>query len=63
MNTLCHPPYQNELREEVVEKVKWNIKRDSPEDKLRDFLLWMFAVKRDTIHHVRMLLVHSQYLK
>ena len=44
---------QNELREEVIENVKWNVNRDSPEDKLRDFLEWMFAVKRDTIHHVR----------
>ena len=43
---------QYELREEVIEKVKWNVNRDSPEDKLRDFLEWMKAVKRDTIHHV-----------
>lgn len=43
---------QNQLREEVIEKVKWNVNRDSAEDKLRDFLDWMLAVKRDTIHHV-----------
>ena len=43
---------QHELREEVVEKVKWNISRDSPEDKLRDLLEWMKAVKRDTVHSV-----------
>ena len=35
-----------------MEKVKWNISRDSPEDKLRDLLEWMKAVKRDTTHSV-----------
>ena len=45
-------PSQNDLREEVVEKVKWQVNRDSAEDKLRDFLEWMYAVKKDTIHHV-----------
>ena len=48
---------QHELREEVVEKVKWNICRDSAEDKLRDLLEWMKAVKRDTVHSVSKLLV------
>ena len=43
---------QNDLREEVVEKVKWQVNRDSAEDKLRDFLEWMYAVKKDTLHHV-----------
>ena len=43
---------QNELREEVVEKVKWQVNRDSAEDKLRDFLEWMYAVKKDTLHYV-----------
>ena len=43
---------QHELREEVVEKVKWSVNRDSPEDKLRDYLEWMKAVKRDTMYHV-----------
>ncbi len=37
----------------MIENVKWNVNRDSPEDKLRDFLGWMSAVKRDTLHHVR----------
>ena len=36
----------------MIERVKWNVNRDSPEDKLRDFLEWMKAVKRDTIHSV-----------
>ena len=46
---------QSELREEVVEKVKWQINRDSAEDKLRDFLDWMYALKEDTLHHVSLL--------
>ena len=48
---------QNELREEVIEKVKWNVDRDSAESKQRDFLDWMLAVKKDTVHHVSIILV------
>ena len=36
-----------------MEKVKWQVNRDSAEDKLRDFLEWMYALKKDTLHHVR----------
>ena len=54
--------FQHELREEVVEKVKWNISRDSPEDKLRDLLEWMKAVKRDTVHSVSSSLPSSPIL-
>ena len=43
---------QNKVREDLVERVKWNVNRDSPEDKLRDFMDWMKAVKKETIHHV-----------
>ncbi len=50
---------QHELREEVIEKVKWNVNRDSPEDKLRDFLEWMKAVKRDTLHQVHTLTYYT----
>lgn len=53
---------QHELREEVIEKVKWNISRDSPEDKLRDLLEWMKAVKRDTVHSVSSSLPSSPIL-
>ena len=35
-----------------MEKVKWNVNRDSPEDKLRDFMKWMKAVKKETLHQV-----------
>ena len=50
---VCVAHSQNDLREEVVEKVKWQVNRDSAEDKLRDFLKWMYALKKDTLHHVR----------
>ena len=43
---------QNTFREDLVERVKWNVNRDSPEDKLRDYMDWMKAVKKETIHHV-----------
>ena len=36
----------------MIEKVKWNVNRDSAEDKLRDFTEWLYAVKKDTIHNV-----------
>lgn len=43
--------------------MKWNINRDSPEDKLRDFIKWMKAVKRDTIHHVCSSTIVSSYIQ
>ena len=47
--------FQHELREEVIEKIKWNISHDSAEDKLRDLLEWMKAVKEYTIHRVSLI--------
>ena len=47
-------PHQNKFREDLVERVKWNVNRDSPEDKLRDFMDWMKAIKKETLHHVCM---------
>ena len=47
-------PHQNKFREGLVERVKWNVNRDSPEDKLRDFMDWMKAIKKETLHHVCM---------
>ena len=44
---------QHALREEVKERVKWMVNRDSAEDKTRDFLEWTKAVKNDTLHNVR----------
>lgn len=55
METVCThflPPVQDELPEEIIEKVKWSVSRDSAEDKVRDYLAWMKAVKREVIHVV-----------
>ena len=43
---------QHTFSHNLVEKVKWNVNRDSPEDKLRDFMEWMKAVKKETGHQV-----------
>ena len=44
---------QDELPEELIEKVKYKVNRDSPEDKTRDYLDWMNAVKKEMFHIVR----------
>ena len=43
---------QDELREELRSEVKWNVNRESPEEKVRDFVPWMKACKRDIDHQV-----------
>ena len=40
------------FREEVVEKVKWNINRDSMEDKQRALLDLFEPLKKDLQHQV-----------
>ena len=35
-----------------MDKVKWSVRRDTLDGKLRDFLEWMEAVKTTTVHHV-----------
>ena len=47
-----HFPYKAELREEVTELVRWNINRDSMEDKQRALLDLMPALKKDVLHQV-----------
>lgn len=44
--------WQDELPDELVEKVKYQVKRDSAEDKTRDFLKWMKAAKKEMFHLV-----------
>jgi len=39
------------LPEEIIEKVKYRVNRESAEDKTRDFLNWMMSVKKE-IHHL-----------
>ena len=43
---------QNTFSHNLVERVKCNVNRDSPEDKLRDFMEWMKAVKKEMGHQV-----------
>ena len=43
---------QDKLPKEVTEKVKYNVNRESPEDKLRDFLTWMKSAKKEINHLV-----------
>lgn len=43
---------QDELPEEIIEKIKYRVNRDSPEDKTRDFLKWMEAAKSEIFHLV-----------
>lgn len=50
--TYLFPHVQDELPEEIIEKVKWSVNRDSAEEKVRDYLAWMKAVKREVIHVV-----------
>ena len=42
-----------QLRKEVTEKVKWNINRESMEDKQRALLDLFSPLKRDIKHQVR----------
>lgn len=43
---------QDQLSEELVEKVKWQVNRESAENKVRDFLEWMKAIKGIVNHLV-----------
>ncbi|XP_065833160.1 inositol 1,4,5-trisphosphate-gated calcium channel ITPR1-like isoform X3 [Oscarella lobularis] len=45
-----HVKDQKALREEVKERLKWKVSRESPTSKLRDFLEWSNDIQRD-IHH------------
>ena len=49
---MCHS--QDVLPEELIEKVKWNVSRDSAEDKVssRDFLDLTEAVNIEIQHRV-----------
>ena len=40
------------LREVMTEQVRWNVSRESMEDKQTDLLSLMPALKRDIIHQV-----------
>ena len=48
-----HYPLQEELTEEQKDIVKQNIARESPEDKAKDLLEWMEAIRRNVYYKVR----------
>ena len=48
--------FQNTLREEITEQVRWNVNRDSMEDKQTSLMSLMPALKRDIVHQVCMCL-------
>ena len=43
---------KDELREEITELVRWNVERDSMEDKQRALVDLMPSLKRDVLHQV-----------
>ncbi|XP_077867819.1 inositol 1,4,5-trisphosphate-gated calcium channel ITPR2-like, partial [Saccoglossus kowalevskii] len=43
------------LREEVKEKLKWNIKRESQGDKINDLVMWSDDIKSDIKYETKML--------
>ena len=51
------------MPEELIEKVKYRVNRDSPEDKTRDFLKWMEGARKEIVHLVSapILLHHNSH--
>ena len=49
---------QKELTEEQKDIVKTNIVRESPEDKVKDLLEWMEAIRKNIQHKVHVAHVH-----
>ena len=49
------------MPEELIEKVKYRVNRDSPEDKARDFLKWMEGAKKEILNLVSIIIL-STYL-
>ena len=54
---------QDQLPEELVEKVKWQVNRESAESKVRDFLDWMKAIKGIVNHLVSSASYFSLFVK
>lgn len=46
---------KNVLREEVKEKLKWNVDRSSPSNKIRDLMAWSKDILKDIYYQRRML--------
>ena len=54
-------PLQDKLPEELKEEMKYQVNRDSPEDKARDFLYWMKAAKKE-INHLVSVVIYILYV-
>ena len=37
---------------EIIEKVKYQVNRDTPEDKLQNFMDWMILVRKEVLYLV-----------
>lgn len=46
---------QNYMREEVKEKLKWNVNRTSPSNKIRDLMTWTKDIMKDISYQRRIL--------
>ena len=42
---------QNKIQKDLMDKVKWNVNRESPKERQKDFLDWLKVVQ-ETIYHV-----------
>ena len=45
----------------MVEKIKWQVNRESAEIKVRDFLKWMKAIKGEVQHMVSCIYIYALY--
>ena len=43
---------QNKIQKDLMDKVKWNVNRESPKERQKDFLDWLKVVQKETIYHV-----------
>ena len=54
-STVCRVPMQNVLREEIKEKMVWNIDRSSPSSKIRDLMKWSKDILKDIYYQRKIL--------
>ena len=47
--------FQSVLREEVKEKLKWNVDRSSPSNKIRDLMSWTRDILKDISYQKKIL--------
>ncbi len=52
---IAPPEFQNVLREEIKEKLKWSVDRSSPSNKIRDLMRWSKDILKDIYYQRRIL--------